>query len=1035
MLNITFADLNLPPSPDGNNCTETDHIIVTSVLGRSTLFSANDRYDDVAIVCGTQTPEPIITDSNEVIIKFVTKNPNAEYRGFRLFFNSTKEECGGTIEAESGIIESPGYPGGRDAHRYCEWFITVPKGRRVRADIVDFDVRGGYPFFRMRMRRASSRLAFYYNRFMLSPIRTYMRGNLGNIEPIYSTDNKMVVTLFLADNSGHRGLKLNFSSNDASLCSGGLNGLEGSFTTPQNLSSFYCEYSRTDATAYNEDDPQKGTLGIKISDRTEYPRVCDQNEHYTLGLTASYTSDMYERILYRVCDRNRTDQYVATPFKDTKLVAKQFLGSANDKSFQIDYKIHNCGGQYQISEPVNITMPTFPANYGPLDCAWQFKSDDQKIQLLVSSSQVDCDAEYIQIYNGEAPTSPRVAKICGSSNNNRLFTLLHNMFIEYHTDRYHPSSSFNIQISTQDGICGGEIQTPHYYFSSPKNGTNYPNSVECVWDIKGRAGFHVGVEFTNRFFIENSPNCSKDYVAIFDRQGDNWIQIGKFCGRETPKYVNSTGPQMRVVLHTDGDTAADGFSIIWSENCGGIFKVTNDVKFIESPGYPQRYLSNLNCNYTFIAESDDQININFVDFELESLSLNCEYDNVSIYKPVMYTYPPSIALEGTYCRSGSISRFRAPGKMIVHFRTDRWIVKRGFKFEYSLDRCGGQINQSTLIGSPTSDGDINNVLLDAKCVWNVTAPPNYKIVVRFEMIDLEHNDICYMDFVDIFQGHSTDLANRRARVCGNITDHLPVVNVLSNKAIIKYRTDSSIAGRGFAALVLLTQSCDVFVKLNASNREYTLDRIGVRYDDLLDCNYEFTAPDGYAVKMVFDRFHIATCASGLTNNSCSCDFLEVRDGAGPFSELIGKYCGHQPPPNFTSSSNSLWLRFATGIHITEIDPFIVYEIKQLMNVLNLDASGGSTGFRAVISIEETVCGPRKYTIDDQHSIVEFSIPIHGVNYSSNMNCEWLITTSDFSIVELKFEKFDLQSGDDKGTCAKDYLEITDEDVCNLNLME
>lgn len=38
-------------------------------------------------------------------------------------------------------------------------------------------------------------------------------------------------------------------------------------------------------------------------------------------------------------------------------------------------------------------------------------------------------------------------------------------------------------------------------------------------------------------------------------------------------------------------------------------------------------------------------------------------------------------------------------------------------------------------------------------------------------------------------------------------------------------------------------------------------------------------------------------------------FCQVRDGGGPFSELLGKYCGIQAPPPIMSSMNTLWIRF------------------------------------------------------------------------------------------------------------------------------
>lgn len=921
MLNITFLDLHLPPAT--HNYSDTEYIIITSILGKSNYFSDAD-VDEVAVVYGTTIPEPIITESNEVVIKFVTKQANSQYRGFRLSFTSTKDECGGEVQAETGVILSPDYPVGRDRHRYCEWTITVPKGRRVRVDIVDFDIRSVLTFFRPLMgrgRRMVTRLGFYYNQFNMAPIRTYQRSVSGTYEPIYSTDNHMMVSLFLADNTGHRGVKLNFSSNEESPCVGELNGLSGTFRTPTNLTTFLCAYERSSLQKFVSDTPNLGTLGIRISDVSVYPRGCEESNINIASVF--YTKNTNEVLVPRVCG-NRTHNYVATPFVDTKIVVKQFIGSSVEKQLVFDYKVHICGGIFQVGDALNLSLPILSDEYGGLDCAWQFKSDTQKMQLAVTASSLDCDHEYVNVYNGELPTSPKVATICGTPNNSRLFTMMNSMFVEYHTDRYRPLSQFNILITTDDGICGGDLQSPHYYLSSPKNGTNYPNNIECVWNLKARNGFHIGLSFVERFFLESSPNCSKDYIAVYDKLENNtWSQLGRFCGRDVPRVLNSTSTEMRVVLHTDSSQVGDGFAATWTENCGGVFTATRDVKSIESPGYPNRYLNNLNCNYTIISEKDDQININFVDFELESLSMNCEYDNVTIYKASPWTIPAVMEVEGVYCRPEWLGKFRSATKMAVHFRTDRWIVKRGFKFEYSLDNCGGPITQTTRIHSPT--GVDNNSLADSKCVWNITAPANMKIVVRFEMIDLERHDSCFMDYVDVFAGHNANaMDNRRARICGNITDHLPVIGIGSNMGMIKYRTDSTISGKGFSATILFMQACDRTIKLNSSNPTYTLDQRSVVYDDMLDCHYEFTAPDGYVVQLDFEQFHVAFCAATTLNSTgnatdlipapppCSCDFVEVRDGAGPFSELMGKYCGFDKPLLHKSSSNSLWMRFATG---------------------------------------------------------------------------------------------------------------------------
>jgi len=48
-------------------------------------------------------------------------------------------------------------------------------------------------------------------------------------------------------------------------------------------------------------------------------------------------------------------------------------------------------------------------------------------------------------------------------------------------------------------------------FRFPKQ---YPNNGECTWEIIGENGYHLGLTFVDRFSLETSPNCEKDYVQV-----------------------------------------------------------------------------------------------------------------------------------------------------------------------------------------------------------------------------------------------------------------------------------------------------------------------------------------------------------------------------------------------------------------------------------------------------------------------------------------------------------------------------------------
>lgn len=43
---------------------------------------------------------------------------------------------------------------------------------------------------------------------------------------------------------------------------------------------------------------------------------------------------------------------------------------------------------------------------------------------------------------------------------------------------------------------------------------NYDNNQECIWEVKADEGYIVELEFLGRFFLEDSINCSKDYIEV-----------------------------------------------------------------------------------------------------------------------------------------------------------------------------------------------------------------------------------------------------------------------------------------------------------------------------------------------------------------------------------------------------------------------------------------------------------------------------------------------------------------------------------------
>ncbi|CAG0921876.1 unnamed protein product [Notodromas monacha] len=159
-------------------------------------------------------------------------------------------------------------------------------------------------------------------------------------------------------------------------------------------------------------------------------------------------------------------------------------------------------------------------------------------------------------------------------------------------------------------------------FSSPNYPGDYPNNAICVWEVEVPIGYQVHLTF-EEFHLENSPNCDKDYVEIYD--GFDYFL---YCGREFPPAVVSRSNGLSVTLVTDGEIhlgnrfkaffqAVDGsISTTTTPNPGMEIPIremnrveialkTLDVSdmsifgyFRMSPGHPQNYTEGL--NYTWV---------------------------------------------------------------------------------------------------------------------------------------------------------------------------------------------------------------------------------------------------------------------------------------------------------------------------------------------------------------------------------------------------------------------------------------------------
>ncbi|KAG7199007.1 hypothetical protein KM043_013159 [Ampulex compressa] len=980
-LKIQFRDFHLPGF---RRCEYSDHVIISEKVAE------NDTLSVIGKFCGFTKPDLIETSFNEVTVVFRSDNREyAIYKGFSMNFTSSLETCGGELTAMSGVIKSTGYPNPSTRSRYCDWRIKLPLGYQVVVDILDLSV-----FEIPRTTRLGYSVSFYNDLRYKSRIKVI--GQTPNTDQVRSSSNNMMIGYW--SSTGHRGIKFRYRAEAPAPCGGLIQEAQGVITPPQtlpfNASSFFCQWSLQPPESLTSMDNDTGlTLSVKVSG------YVGGHEGYFHSKYCVYPQFISVTGVGMLCGNITEPKYIRSPKPVNELtIVNGTYGKL--MRFNLEYQWQTCGGilrgpSHTVQSPKHISYP--------INCAWHvdYPTMGEMIKLTFSRFNLGtCDQGYMIIRNGGS-NSPKIGKFCGNIKPN-ITSTSNQLWIEYYASADPNDFEFNLELASTG--CGGILRRNSKEISSPGFPKQYPANAECAWEITGDNGYHVGLSFVDRFNLEISTNCEKDYVQVFNWATDKgpggyWSEIAKVCGRNTPAPINSTANRMKVIFHSDDAIQGDGFRALWSENCGGIFNVTTDVNVIQSPAYPGLYKNNLNCNYTFVAPNQDIV-VQFTDFQLETGRGNCQFDNVTVLTKGMFMMEED---DQTFCGNELPPLLRSTSEMQIIFKTDKYVQRHGFQFKYFITNCGGIL---------TEPGDIAPLMHNGKyfgrlnCTWLIRAPEGKSITVRFEKFVLEYSPHCYYDYVTAYDGDSMETGRLMGEFCGNLTDHLPTLKSESNVMVVNFKTDDSQHYEGFEAKVLFNNNpasgCGGAVNLTGVQQQTFRTQKTAMYESLEDCHWKVTTPPGKVIKLTINSMDIKNMTNSTrkqpADNECSGDYLEIRDGGGMYSELIGRYCGNTVPLPIVSSANSLWIRFYS------------------------DGTEEGAGAVGTLTAIDSLCGLSVRPVND--SINLLVSPNYPNTYQAGTQCRWILRhPDDFrDMLLLRFVEFDLS---DSERCENEYVQITD----------
>ncbi|CAL1294951.1 unnamed protein product [Larinioides sclopetarius] len=336
--------------------------------------------------------------------------------------------------------------------------------------------------------------------------------------------------------------------------------------------------------------------------------------------------------------------------------------------------------------------------------------------------------------------------------------------------------------------CGRTYQEPSSFFQSPGYESNRISTSHqrCEWRISATQGERISFEITG---LDIDPNCDSGYLEIRDGYWNKSPLLARLCGYKIPEEVRSTSNHMLVRFFSDSSVLKMGFAATFVTAC--VHQVSSTDGVVSSPNFPDHYPSRKECTWKFETTPGHRIKLVFDSFELEPHQ-ECAYDHVALYDGESADAP----LLGRFCGSKVPHPIISTAQtMLMAFRSDPSVQRNGFRATHSTV-CGGRLSATqkpSLLYSHAKYGD-QNYGSRADCNWIVTAPNSGKVRIHFQSFDLEPEQDCAYDYVQVFDGFETSPS--LGKFCGNKIP--PDLMSSGFRLLIRFQSDDSISGKGFS---------------------------------------------------------------------------------------------------------------------------------------------------------------------------------------------------------------------------------------------
>eukprot|EP00794_Sanderia_malayensis_P003627 gene3627-4141_t len=997
-ISLTFDKLNLEPSI---SC-QYDFIEVRD--GKD----LNGRL--LGKFCGSRIPASVTSTRDYLYVRFFTDDTTGG-EGFVATWKTDigntvatippSTVCGNVFAKNRGSFASPGYPQNYPPGKDCAWVITVAPGKVIQLSFDFFSIEPSdsceYDFIEVfdGATDSAKRLGRYCSK---------MPGE------ILSSGSKMRIRLRTDTSKNYKGFVARWAAQDPPSAPTTMSHTTISKPCFQRISGIGGEIHRGGRFSYyqpNQDcvwiitvsEGKRVRLSFVFLDLEDSP-YCSKD----LLIILDGPSDI-SRAIGRYCGRKQIGDIVSSGNQ----VYLRFKSDSHNqrRGFQLRWSAANpvtlkptpkptpkpttqpqrygvdiCTGVLS-GQSGYIVSPNYPGNY-PLDrsCRKTIRSPPGT-RIVLSfpdfslESSTNCFGDVLAILDGDAPSAPNLANLCGSNVVPEIKSTGNAVFIEFVSDYSRTDRGFRLHwksellpqtvaptqqatrmpTTTQEGFpeapdCGGKLFGSSGRLQSPQLSRRYPYGITCVWIIE--TGRSTAIDIRLGSFDTGSKDCTGSYLLLRDGMSSYGRKIAKLCNTDAGRRVTSAGNMMYIEYRMDPNFNGRGFDLTWNERtldksqafrCGGIkTRASGSISHVARRG---DLANDVFCTWNIVAPTGSKIRLNVARLELED-DIGCTRDSLVIRDG----FSSESKLIGKYCGSKVLLPVTSTGNsLFIELKTDCRSSK-GIAFVGSWQRVRGERVPVTVITS--------EITVPQK---PTTSPHVIQTTVAAKTSTVKHEG-----------------ANQGTQ------QPQPTI------------AESNLNSRGG----LLTGISGVIRSPQFPNK----------YPANQDIVWVIKGPSNGRIALNFRQFDLED------DSGCRYDYVHLRDGSAADSPTIGRFCGNHIPATYTSANNALWVRFFADNSDSASGFEAVWRWIKDTNELPAQT----------VNILETkpVCGG---TLNGKSG--EISSPNYPQYYPANKECIWIIRPKEYSAISLQFKSMRMEP---EARCGYDFVEVRNGDSSTSPLL-